>query len=564
MMPRLLPASLFHPRRLACFCLAAGLWSGALPARADVRLPGIFGDHMVLQQEATLPVWGWANPQEKVVVTFGNEKAETTAGPDGKWRIDLPALPAGTPAGTLTVAGTNTITINDVLVGEVWLCSGQSNMELPLTKTDDAAGAAAQANDGQLRLCMVPSNLALAPRDDLSPTTPAADIWEVCTPATVGKFSAVGYYFGKNLRAALKRPVGLIEDAWGGTAAQVWTDPATLQSDPVLHHYVEEQEKFAAKYPGGDTDFAAQMAAQTQPGQKPGASLVKRGYGPTIPSSLFDAMIHPIIPFAIKGVIWYQGEDNAEPASALEYAKLFPAMITGWRKLWKEGDFPFLYVQLANLAQRYRDNWPLVREAQFKTLSLPKTGMAVTLDIGTPYFIHPPDKADVGLRLSLLARHIAYGENVVCSGPLYASMKVEGANDPAQLSAGHHRRRIDHRQLAVERPEGEDGPVHHGVAGLHDRGRRPEVGRRTGNHRRGHRGGFERAGAEPDGRSLRVGAESAGQPLQQERPSRLAFPHRRLEPQEFDRSGEVGISDRGLALRFYSGSIPRYCLFFPV
>ena len=165
------------------------------PARADVRLPGIFGDHMVLQQEATLPVWGWANPQEKVVVTFGNEKAETTAGADGKWRVDLPALPAGTPAGTLKVAATNTITLNDVLVGEVWLCSGQSNMELPLTKTDDAAAAAAQANDDQLRLCRVPSNLALAPRDDLSPTTPAADIWEVCTPETVAKFSAVGLLF---------------------------------------------------------------------------------------------------------------------------------------------------------------------------------------------------------------------------------------------------------------------------------------------------------------------------------------------------------------------------------
>ena len=139
-------------------------------------------------------------------------------------------------------------------------------------------------------------------------------------------------------------------------------------------------------------------------------------------------MINPIIPFAIKGVIWYQGEDNAAPAAALEYARLFPAMITGWRKLWKEGDFPFLYVQLANLAQRYRDNWPLVREAQLKTLSLPKTGMAVAIDIGTPYFIHPPDKADVGLRLSLLARHIAYGEDVVCSGPLYDSMKLNGAN----------------------------------------------------------------------------------------------------------------------------------------
>jgi sialate O-acetylesterase len=419
--------SLILPR-CAPLCVLAAVFVLFDPARADVRLPGIFGDHMVLQQEKTLPVWGWANAQEKVTVTFGSEKLETAAGADGKWRVDLPALPAGTAAGTLTIAGTNTITLSDVLVGEVWVCSGQSNMELPLTKTENAAAAVAQANDDQLRLCMVPWNLALAPRDDISQTTPAADIWEVCTPATAGKFSAVGYYFGKNLRVALKRPVGLIESAWGGTAAQVWTDPATLQSNPAFQHYVEEQQKFAAKYPGGDTDFATQVTAQMKPGARPGGLLVKRGYGPTIPSSLFDAMINPIIPFGIKGVIWYQGEDNAAPTAALEYAKLFPAMISGWRTLWKEDDFPFLYVQLANLAQRYRDNWPLVREAQFKTLSLPKTGMAVTVGIGTPYFIHPPDKADVGLRLSLLARHIAYGENVVCSGPLYDSMKIEGAN----------------------------------------------------------------------------------------------------------------------------------------
>ena len=409
--------------------LLAAVATGGLAnqARADVRLPGIFGDHMVLQQDATLPVWGWASPQEKVTVTFSGKSANTTAGADGKWRIDLPALPAGTPAGALTVAGTNTVTINDVLVGEVWICSGQSNMELPLSKTDDAPKVAAQATDDQLRICMVPSNLALAPRDDISPNGPATDIWEVCSPATVSKFSAVGYYFGRNLRSDLKRPVGIIESSWGGTAAQVWTDPATLQSNPSFQHYVEEQQKFAAKFPGGDTDFAAQITAQAKPDQKPGAAFYHRGYGPTVPSSLFNAMINPLIPFAIKGVIWYQGEDNASPAAAKEYAQLFPAMITGWRTLWKEGDFPFLYVQLANLAQRYRDNWPLTREAQFKTLSLPKTGMAVTIDIGTPYYIHPPDKADVGLRLSLLARHIAYGETVVSSGPLYASMKAEGA-----------------------------------------------------------------------------------------------------------------------------------------
>jgi sialate O-acetylesterase len=399
----------------------------AAAARAAVKLPAIFGDHMVLQEQATLPVWGWAEPGERIAVAFGGQKAEGITASDGEWRVDLPALPAGTPPGTLTISGKSTVTLRDVLAGEVWLCSGQSNMELPLTKTVDSNRVVSEARDDQLRLCQIPWDMAIAPRDDVRLAT--GDLWHVCTPETAQTFSAVGYFFGKKLQSDLRRPVGLIESCWGGTPCQAWTDLKTLQLNPSLQHYVQIFDKFASGFPGGDAQFAQRLSAEIKPGERPGASLVRRGYGPHLPTSLFNAMIHPLIPFAIKGVIWYQGEDNADnegKGSGMEYRTLFPAMITDWRGLWKEGDFPFLFVQLANLADRPKAHWAIVRESQFNTLSLPNTGMAVTIDIGAAHNIHPTDKADVGDRLSLLARHIAYGEDVVCTGPLYNSMAAGG------------------------------------------------------------------------------------------------------------------------------------------
>ncbi len=401
----------------------------AVTARAAVKLPAIFGDHMVLQEQATLPVWGWAEPGEKIAVAFGTQKAEGITASDGKWRVDLPALPVGSPAGTLVVAGTNTVIFKDVLVGEVWLCSGQSNMELPLSKAADGKAAMAAATDDGIRLCRVPWDMAIAPRDDVRSAPADGDLWQVCTPQNVATFSAVGYHFGHDIRAQLQRPVGLIESCWGGTPCQAWTDLKTLQSDSHLKHYAQAFETFAAGFPGGDAEFAQKLSIGLKPGERPGASYVRRGYGPHLPTSLFDAMINPIIPFGIKGVIWYQGEDNADnegKGAGMEYRTLFPAMINDWRGLWKEGDFPFLYVQLANLADRPKAHWAIVRESQLDTLSLPATGMAVTIDIGAIHNIHPPDKADVGHRLSLLARNIAYGEKVVCTGPLYDSMTVEG------------------------------------------------------------------------------------------------------------------------------------------
>ena len=425
---------------------------GSLPARADVQLPAIFGDHMVLQQEATLPVWGRANPGEKITVTFNGRKAEATATAEGKWRADLPALAAGTPPGTLVVAGKNTVTINDVLVGEVWLCGGQSNMEYATGRE------AVKAKDDQIRLFHVAHRLSLAPVDDVHAS------WEVCTPETVRGFSAVGFFFAQNLRPVLKRPIGLIESCVGGTGAQEWTDLPTLRAAPTLQHYAEAFDKIAAAYPGGEPEYdaktaahdtamkqwkaaldadaayqaalkeytaaAAQAKAAGQPALRPPkppvpepASLPGQRGDPAL---LFNGMIAPLSPYAIRGVIWYQGENNAKnPDTATEYRTLFPALITDWRGLWKEGNFPFLYVQLANYGSP-NSGWPLLREAQLRTLSLPKTGMGVTIDIGTGDNIHPPDKADVGARLALAARHVAYGEQLVYTGPIYEAMKPDG------------------------------------------------------------------------------------------------------------------------------------------
>jgi sialate O-acetylesterase len=445
----------FPPVLRAC---AAGLILAAISARADVRLPAIFGDHMVLQQETTLPVWGWAAKGEKVTVTFGSSTASATADDDGKWRVDLPALPAGTPPGKLVVAGTNTVTLDDVLIGDVWLCSGQSNMEFPLNSAFNSKEAVPQATDNQIRLFHVPETVAIGPRDDIHAA------WEVCSPEAARTFTAVGYFFAKNLRPVLNRPIGLIESSFGGTAAQAWTDLATLKADPSLQHFAAEFDKAVAKYPGGDAEFIPKQAAydaeakkmlddskndpvfqakesewkkeaaaatvagtkppmEPRPPQPPSLGV---GIGKSLPTSLFDGMIAPLVPFSIKGVIWYQGENNTRFVDdATGYATLFPAMITDWRGLWKQGNFPFLFVQLANFSTP--NFWPELRESQIKTLSLPQTGIAVIIDIGTGGNIHPPDKADVGYRLSLVARHVAYGENIVNSGPMYDAMKIEGS-----------------------------------------------------------------------------------------------------------------------------------------
>ncbi len=429
---------------------------------AEVKLPAIFGDHMVLQQEAKLPVWGWADPGEKVVVTFGAAKAEATAGADGKWRINLPAVPAGIPPGVLVVAGKNVITISDVLVGDVWLCTGQSNMEWQLRSAHNAKEEIPKANDGQLRLFHVLTTLAIEPRADLIGS------WEICSPKTVQNFTAIGYFFGKDLRAALNRPIGLIESSCGGTSVQAWTSLAALEAVPSIRHHVEAFKQFAANFPGGDAEFAANQeayrkwqrqvhddptyqaalkdwtatstkakaAGQPVPPQ-PVPSLPaprKISFGGRCATIWFNGTLAPVIPYAIKGAIWFQGEGNAgSAADSLEYRILLPTLIADWRTRWGQGDFPFLIGQISNtgtLAKTADEaaNWALLRESQSKTLSVANTGMAVSVDLDPAGDVHFTDKVDVGSRLALAARHVAYGEKLVYSGPVYVSMKVEGGS----------------------------------------------------------------------------------------------------------------------------------------
>jgi sialate O-acetylesterase len=367
-------------------------------------------------------------------------------------------LPSGTPTTTMTVAGKNTVTFQDVLVGEVWFCSGQSNMGVPLSYAHNAATEVPAANDPQMRYFHVAAGPELDPSTKFD-----CGKWELCTPDVAAKLSAVAYFFGKELHGSLNRPVGLLISAWGGTAIEPWTPLAAIEGDPFFKGDVDRHAQMEADYPklladypakqqvwhdamvewnknGGDAynaslkawnaaAAAAKAAGQPEPPNKPVPPATHAPQQPPAPNggvggwgSLFNGTVAPVIPYAIKGVIWYQGESNA--GNYGKYAKNFPALIEGWRTAWGQGDFPFLFVQLPNWIQG--GSWPAMREVQSKALALPNTAMVSIIDIGDRNNIHPQDKIDVGKRLSLAARHLAYGENIVASGPVYDSMKVEG------------------------------------------------------------------------------------------------------------------------------------------
>jgi sialate O-acetylesterase len=555
-------------------------------ALAEVKLPAILGDHMVLQRDAKVRIWGFAAPGEKVSVHFRKQQAVTQADAKGNWAVLLKPMRAGGPD-NLTVIGKNTITLKDILVGEVWVCSGQSNMQYPVCASADSAKETAAANYPQIRLFTVTCASSAKPLNEVSGS------WTTCTPQTVPGFSAVAYYFGRGIHKYLNIPIGLINASWGGTNAETWTPREGFAMYPALKSFSDLLEladknmaaatqKYLEKYsewakathkddpgnmgfkngwatidantkdwqtielPGsidalnGSTDFEgiawvrkeftlppvyagknlelqagciddfdttyfngvqvgkmdrdSFYAYQTPRVYKIPGSLVKTGknvvairivddlfFGgihaadiclvptgknvppavsikgpwkvnvelqfqpvhrelakpqppdtsgaPNTPTTLYNAMIHPLTPFAIRGAIWYQGENNA--GKGYEYRSLFPALIQGWRKAWDEGDFPFYFVQLANFMavkpEPSESGWAELREAQFLTLKLNNTGMAVIIDIGDAGDIHPKNKQDVGKRLAQWALAKTYGQKkVVFSGPLYKSMKVKG------------------------------------------------------------------------------------------------------------------------------------------
>ncbi|MCX5659372.1 MAG: sialate O-acetylesterase [Planctomycetota bacterium] len=433
-------------RVLTAFAVAA---VASAPARADVKLHELFTDHMVLQRGIKAPVWGTASPGEKINIVVGDEMdlraASGTAGPDGAWRIDLPVMEAGGPF-EVTISGKNKVVLQDVLVGDVWICSGQSNMEFGLQGASSGADAIKSATLPKLRLFTVVKRVSGQPCKDLLAPGPIGDkkvalSWAVSTPESARGFSAVGFFFGRQLQADLEVPIGLIHTSWGGTPAEAWTSDEGLKSHPALSNFIEGQQAAWAKFMADVDAFpkrAAEWAEKVKESEKtakvfpppPTAPADPRGGGPGSPSTLYNGMIAPLLPFAIKGAIWYQGESNAgDFGRAVQYGKLFPAMITDWRKQWGQGDFPFFFVQLANwqapIAEPVDQPWAFLRESQLQTLSLPKTGMASAIDIGDTADIHPRDKETVGRRLALAARAVAYGQKIVYSGPIYESMAVE-------------------------------------------------------------------------------------------------------------------------------------------
>ncbi|MCB0842122.1 MAG: 9-O-acetylesterase [Bacteroidetes bacterium] len=541
----------------------------ALPSQAQIKLPQIIGNHMVVQRHQTVPIWGWAKKREKITVSFLHHTLTTRADRDGKWRVDLPEMNEGGPYEMLIYGKEDRIKLTDVMIGEVWICSGQSNMEWSVAASNDAEKEIRQANYPYIRLFDVPHKVAFSPQEDIE-----AGEWKECTPESIGAFSAVGYFFGRELHQKLDVPIGLISTNWGGTNIETWTSGKAITQVEGFENSIdhlsqermeamerEQKAKFDALLTGVDgtegglvdgkalwadlslddaswkemnlpalwenaglkgldgvvwfrreiivSGLIAQTGGELHLGPiddsditwvngvkvgethnqynedriytipanvlRPGRNVItvrvedyqggggiwgkkdqlKLVSGPSsipldgtwkyrispvdlklqlaplgpndAPTLLFNGMLNPIIPYAMQGAIWYQGESNA--SRAYQYQTLFPTMIQDWRNHWNR-DFPFLFVQLANFMEAKdmpgESEWAELREAQLKTLNLHNTGMAVAIDIGVANDIHPRNKQDVGLRLALSAQKIAYGKDVVHSGPFYKSMYKTG------------------------------------------------------------------------------------------------------------------------------------------
>lgn len=445
------------------------LWSGAaaillgVPAlRGAVTLNGMFSDHMILQAGMAVPIWGTADPHEKVTVKFAGQSSDAEADATGKWMVKLEPLSINSKPDALTVIGSNTITVSDVLVGEVWLASGQSNMGFSLNGASNAATVLPEATDDQLRFFNVKNKTAGEPQTVIS-----GGSWVASTPDTAKGFSAVAYFFAREIRTKKNCPVGIIQASWGGTPLQIWMSLDGVKRDPPMAKTLEKWNEAQAKYqafkanPQMAVDYAAadkKWLAEVKPayddavkqydadkaagkpvGAKPLPSqpepdnpnpmgmtpVAKRPHTPTV---AYNAMLAPLIPYAIRGALWYQGEDNG--SAGLEYRDLLPRFIEDWRGHWGY-DFPFLIVQLPccghDKTPVAASGWPWLREAQLMALREPKTGMAITIDVGDPANVHPADKIDVGQRLALIARNLAYGESIEASGPLYKNYVVDGS-----------------------------------------------------------------------------------------------------------------------------------------
>jgi len=405
-------SSLLLPALAVLIAASAGV------AMADVQLPSIISDHMVLKKGPAIPIWGKAEPGEAVKVTLGDASAKATADASGKWIASLDLSESKAGPFTLNIAGKNQIAVNDVLVGEVWLASGQSNMAMMLDATIDAEKEIANSANQQIRQFRVERTEAAEPADNCK------GAWTVAGPETAPKFSAVAYFFAKRLNKELGRPVGIINSSVGGTPCEAWTSPQAIDTVPHLKQ-ARETALNALKNP--EPPVAAKKGARRKPGRSHSE-----------PSCLFNGMINPVIPYALSGAIWYQGEANAP--RAWQYRTAFPLMITDWRTQWKQGDFPFYFCQLANFDKNKLPDladspWAELREAQSMALKLPNTGQSVLIDVGEKGDIHPRNKQTPGDRLAIIALANKYGRKIPFSGPVFQSKKIEG--DKIRLKFSH-------------------------------------------------------------------------------------------------------------------------------
>lgn len=405
----------------------------AFVARANVALPDAISDGMVLQRGASIPIWGKADAGENVTVSFAGRTQTVVADESGAWRVNLKPMRANAVSSSMTIAGKNRIELKDILIGEVWLVAGQSNMQLTLSETANGEAAIASANHPLIRLFNVSRKVAF------KHAPPPLAVWQACSPQTVKDFSAAGYYFGVELERELNVPIGLINSSYGGSQAEAWTPIEYLLASADLRPTVEREKVWAAERPRVKAEYEEQLkqwraavekakAEGKRPPSQPREPDALREY--RIASSIYNGMLAPLIPFRIRGAIWYQGESNEERAE--QYAILLPTMIRTWRERWGQGDFPFAIVQLPN----YRDPkpepadeaWSHVREAQRRTaVSVPNAGLIVTIDIGEAHDIHPKNKLDVGRRLARWALAKVYGRRLTATGPMFRSAKIEGS-----------------------------------------------------------------------------------------------------------------------------------------
>ncbi len=430
----------FTRRRLAA-PLAAPLFAAlalatlALPARAEVRLARMFGDHMVVQRDRPLALWGSADPGEAITVRFGGAQAKATAGKDGRWRATLPAFAASREGRELVVSGKQSVTLQDVLVGDVWLCAGQSNMEWGVGGCDEDLAALGAPMIRALKFGYV---MATSPQDDV-PAEHVAHPWQVATPQSVGYFPAVGFFFARRVQTVVDLPIGLINVAWGGTTIEPWLDPDGLAAIAELAEF--RRAKLAemaadAQALGPQLDRFETWMKQARGALTTGALPPAAPPAPNFPLlnrtpfTIWNAKVAPLRGLGLKGILWYQGESNGDEGDS--YFHKTRALVEGWRTFFGQGELPFYWVQLAawqqpNDVPAGGDGWARIRSAQTKALTIPRTGMAVAIDAGDAADIHPRDKRTVGERLARWALRDCYGQREqVVSGPLFRALEVHG------------------------------------------------------------------------------------------------------------------------------------------